>query len=162
MRKNALILVLLMISASLAGCVGSDDDDDGVMNNKDKCPNTPAGETVDYDGCSQTQHFSRWAVLIDELAFRPANWNITVGDLVSWSNLDGGRTHTVTADDGTFDSGNIAMDHQYEFRFNTVGTYSYVCSIHSSMTGTITVNAETTSGDTSGDGNTTTDDNSTT
>jgi hypothetical protein len=55
MRKNVLILVLLMISASLAGCVGTDDDADGVMNDVDLCPNTPTGETVDADGCSQTQ-----------------------------------------------------------------------------------------------------------
>jgi hypothetical protein len=32
-----------------------DDDSDGVMNNADLCSNTAAGETVDADGCSQSQ-----------------------------------------------------------------------------------------------------------
>lgn len=31
-----------------------DDDKDGVINELDKCPNTPAGHTVDANGCSKT------------------------------------------------------------------------------------------------------------
>jgi len=33
----------------------ADDDHDGVPNSTDKCPNTPAGEPVDSDGCSASQ-----------------------------------------------------------------------------------------------------------
>ncbi|WP_396632239.1 thrombospondin type 3 repeat-containing protein [Maribacter sp. R86514] len=32
-----------------------DDDNDGIINTNDNCPNTPAGETVDTNGCSQSQ-----------------------------------------------------------------------------------------------------------
>ncbi len=32
-----------------------DDDNDGVNNDLDQCPNTPDGESVDADGCSQSQ-----------------------------------------------------------------------------------------------------------
>ena len=32
-----------------------DDDSDGVMNDSDLCPNTPANESVDVSGCSQSQ-----------------------------------------------------------------------------------------------------------
>ena len=32
-----------------------DDDNDGISNTDDNCPNTPAGETVDTNGCSQSQ-----------------------------------------------------------------------------------------------------------
>ena len=32
-----------------------DDDNDGVVNNLDECPNTTVGEVVDKDGCSQSQ-----------------------------------------------------------------------------------------------------------
>jgi OOP family OmpA-OmpF porin len=31
--------------------IDGDDDRDGVLNSKDKCPNTPAGEAVNSDGC---------------------------------------------------------------------------------------------------------------
>jgi len=37
----------------MSGCSG-DDDDDGVPNHLDKCPNTPAGATVGVNGCEFT------------------------------------------------------------------------------------------------------------
>ena len=33
----------------------ADDDGDGVANDSDSCPNTPAGESVDSNGCSESQ-----------------------------------------------------------------------------------------------------------
>ncbi len=33
----------------------TDDDNDGVVNSEDSCPNTPTGETVDANGCSSSQ-----------------------------------------------------------------------------------------------------------
>tara|TARA_R110000868_G_scaffold12514_1_gene59778 strand:- start:3556 stop:5841 length:2286 start_codon:yes stop_codon:yes gene_type:complete len=35
--------------------VNNDDDNDGILNNEDTCPNTPTGETVNTSGCSQSQ-----------------------------------------------------------------------------------------------------------
>jgi plastocyanin len=52
----------------------------------------------------------------------------------------GASTHTVTADDGSFDTGNVAAGKQAELTApSTPGTYAYHCSIHSNMTGTLTV-----------------------
>ncbi len=34
---------------------GNDDDNDGVTNSNDLCSNTPYGESIDIDGCSQSQ-----------------------------------------------------------------------------------------------------------
>lgn len=34
---------------------GTDNDGDGVVNDKDDCPNTPAGAAVDQNGCSLEQ-----------------------------------------------------------------------------------------------------------
>ena len=34
----------------------SDGDSDGVVNNVDQCPETPVGDTVDAQGCSDTQN----------------------------------------------------------------------------------------------------------
>ncbi len=36
-------------------CGIEDDDNDGVINNIDTCPTTPTGETVDANGCSESQ-----------------------------------------------------------------------------------------------------------
>ena len=57
-RTLAVVIALLMTTVSLAGCIGGgngDDDGDEVMNDVDLCPLTPTGETVDANGCSQTQ-----------------------------------------------------------------------------------------------------------
>jgi OOP family OmpA-OmpF porin len=38
-------------SPAAAPAAPADDDQDGVVNNKDRCPNTPPGKTVDKNGC---------------------------------------------------------------------------------------------------------------
>lgn len=77
-------------------------------------------------------------VTIVNFAFSPATVNITVGGTVTWTNKDG-TTHTVTADGGAFDSGNLDSGKTFSFTFNQAGTFSYHCAIHPSMKATVTV-----------------------
>jgi plastocyanin len=77
------------------------------------------------------------ARIADE-AFSPANLVIQVGDTVTWSN-DDDRPHTVTADDGSFDSGNIDEGAAFSFTFTQAGTFSYHCDYHPDMQASITV-----------------------
>ena len=44
------------------------------------------------------------AVSIVDFAFQPASIEVPAGSTVTWTNT-GAATHTVTADDGAFDSG---------------------------------------------------------
>ena len=46
---------------------------------------------------------------------------------------------TVTADDKSFDSGNVTKGHTFSKKFTAIGSYSYYCKIHSFMKATITV-----------------------
>jgi plastocyanin len=78
-------------------------------------------------------------VSIASMAFSSSSLTVASGTTVKWTNNDA-ITHTVTADDGTFDSGNIAPGGTYSHTFSGVGTYAYHCSIHPSMKGKITVN----------------------
>jgi plastocyanin len=71
-------------------------------------------------------------------AFSPATLNIQVGTMVSWTNNDS-TTHTVTSDNGIFDSGNLAPNATFSYTFNTAGTFAYHCAIHTSMTGKVVV-----------------------
>jgi plastocyanin len=48
-------------------------------------------------------------------------------------------THTVTSDNGSFDSSALASGKTFQFTFSKPGTYTYHCSIHASMTATIIV-----------------------
>ena len=59
---------------------------------------------------------------------------------VVWTNNDS-VGHTITADQGAGPaSGVINHGETYAFTFNTPGTFSYHCSIHPSMKGTVIVN----------------------
>ena len=78
-------------------------------------------------------------VTIQGDAFTPSSITVKVGDKVTWINNDN-HDHTVTSDSGTFNSGNIANGSTFSFTFSTAGAYSYNCSIHTSMIGTIVVN----------------------
>jgi plastocyanin len=80
-------------------------------------------------------------VVIREMAFNPAQINTRVGEDVVWHFDDKGVAHTVTADNGSFDSGKRA-DGEFHMRFDKVGTYGYHCSIHPDMKGMVTVGRE--------------------
>jgi plastocyanin len=78
------------------------------------------------------------AVTIADFAFSPASLTINVGDTVTWTNNDS-ATHTATATDGSFDTGELAQGASGSITFDTAGTFNYICSIHPQMTGTIIV-----------------------
>ena len=78
------------------------------------------------------------AVSVANFAFAPATLTIKAGTAVTWTNNDT-TTHTVTADDGSFDSGHLSGSASFTFTFAKAGTFTYHCAIHSSMTATVTV-----------------------
>jgi plastocyanin len=73
-------------------------------------------------------------------AFAPRTVTVHVGDAVTWSNSDA-RSHTATADDGSFDTGTISKGASKSVTFSTAGTFGYQCSIHPTMTATVVVQA---------------------
>jgi plastocyanin len=77
-------------------------------------------------------------VSISNFAFVPGSVTAAPGDSVRWTNQDGTQ-HTVTADDGSFDSGILANGKVFTRAFSGTGTFAYHCSIHPDMTGTIVV-----------------------
>ena len=78
------------------------------------------------------------AVGVGDGFFSPASLTIAVGDTVAWTNGDD-SPHTVTADGGVFDSGNLDGGATFTFTFTEPGPYRYVCLYHEEMVGTITV-----------------------
>jgi LPXTG-motif cell wall-anchored protein len=78
---------------------------------------------------------------------------VNVGDTVTWSN-SGPTGHSATATDGSFDTGILQKGSSGSHTFTQAGTFSYFCTPHPFMKGTIVVQAAAsgdTGGDTSGD-----------
>jgi len=78
------------------------------------------------------------AVDISGFAFSQPDLQIAAGTTVTWTNQDSAN-HTVTSDDGAFDSGQLAQGDTYSWTFDTPGTYTYHCANHPNMTASVTV-----------------------
>ena len=71
-------------------------------------------------------------------AFNPPQLNVAPGTTVTWVNRDS-VAHTVTADNGLFDSGQLAPGASYPVVLDGAGTVSYHCKLHPEMRGSIVV-----------------------
>lgn len=78
------------------------------------------------------------AVDILDFNYLPANLKVKAGTEVTFTNSDK-FAHTVTANDKSFDSGNMDKDAKFTHTFDKAGTYKYFCAIHNSMTAVVTV-----------------------
>ncbi|MEQ8192377.1 MAG: SUMF1/EgtB/PvdO family nonheme iron enzyme [Candidatus Eremiobacterota bacterium] len=65
--------------------------------------------------------------ILDTGDFYPSSIPISVGDTLYWVNNDD-VVHTVTADDSSFDSGDIAAGAEWSRKFDTAGTFGYKCA----------------------------------
>jgi plastocyanin len=71
-------------------------------------------------------------------SYSPNPSEIKVGEVVTWVNEDS-AIHTVTSTDGTFDSDILRRGQTYNYTFDSVGEYSYFCTLHPDMVGRVTV-----------------------
>ena len=71
-----------------------------------------------------------YTVDIVGLAFDPADLTIEVGDTVTWTNDDPGMLHTITAVDGSFDSGFLNDGDTWSYTFAEPGEFEYFCTPH--------------------------------
>lgn len=102
----------------LAGCGAGQDPTTGPPDGDDP----DAGVTVD---------------IVDN-DFSPDSIEVAVGDTVVWTNT-GEVDHTVTFDEGGPDSGTMQPEATSSNTFGEAGEFSYVCTIHPTMQGTVTV-----------------------
>ena len=78
-------------------------------------------------------------VWIQGMAFNPATITVSVGTTIVWTNKDA-VTHNVTSNPVLFSSGAMSNGATFSYKFATAGTFSYICTIHPSMTASVTVN----------------------
>ncbi len=78
------------------------------------------------------------AVVIRNFAFGPPSLTMTRGTKLTVRNGDG-TLHTLTARNGSFDTGAIEAGTTGTVTLNQRGTFEYRCEIHTSMTGKLVV-----------------------
>ena len=94
-------------------------------------------------GCSPDSQSSEPAatVTVTGMAYQPADITVKVGDTVEWVFDDGGIPHDVAGEgelSGQLQS-DLLTEGTYSFTFETAGEFTYHCTPHPSMVGTVTV-----------------------
>jgi plastocyanin len=89
-------------------------------------------------GGAKAKKSSSTSVTMGDYFFSAASVTVNVGDTVTWHN-SGQAPHTATANDGSFDTGTINSGGSGSHTFNSPGTFSYICTIHPNMKGTVRV-----------------------
>lgn len=82
-------------------------------------------------------------VAMQNFKFNPQTITVNVGDSITWKNGDQ-TEHTATADDGSFNTDDVAAGGEKTLTFSKAGTFPYYCKYHGGpggkgMSGTITV-----------------------
>lgn len=84
------------------------------------------------------------SVQIVDFSYSPASLTVVPGTAITWTNT-GQQPHTVTSTAGSqqkgLSSGTLVPGKTYTVTLTTPGTYTYFCTIHPFMTGTIVVQA---------------------
>src|SRR5438094_1483742 len=94
-----------------------------------------AGEMKDADSASSMQN----TVEIKDFAFNPQTLTVKSGEKVTWINRDE-EPHTVVSVEKQFKkSSALDTDQTFTITAGAPGTYTYFCSVHPKMTGTIIV-----------------------
>ncbi len=80
------------------------------------------------------------AMQMSSMYYSPPTITVVLGvnNTVTWVN-DDSAPHTVTATDGSFNSGNMDPGQSWTYTFTATGTYNYYCTYHPWMKGTVIV-----------------------
>jgi plastocyanin len=76
------------------------------------------------------------AIRIQNFEYSPEPLVVDAGATVTVTNEDG-TVHTLTADDGSFDTGDLDGGATATIAITEPGTHRYFCDVHNYMTGTI-------------------------
>jgi plastocyanin len=94
-----------------------------------------AGDMKDADNTSSKQN----TIEIKDFAFNPKTITVKSGQMITWINRDE-EPHTVVSVEKQFEkSSALDTDQTFTITAGAPGTYTYFCSVHPKMTGTIVV-----------------------
>jgi len=148
MKNKGIVIAMVVILAAVAvgaflitNAKDKESPDNMNMTKQQMSASSAAKEKSASSSSSATQATATTSVTIQDFAFSPKTITVKVGDTVTWTNQDSVQ-HDVTADDPSdfAPSGSLLSKGQsYSFKFNKAGTYSYHCTPHPYMKGTVIV-----------------------
>jgi amicyanin len=113
-KKAVLLFILVVLNFCLAALGNETTNGAAVVDNKNK-------------------------IEIKDFAFNPPTITVKSGETITWINRDE-EPHTIVSVEKQFKkSPALDTDQQYTVTAGAPGTYSYFCSVHPKMTGTIVV-----------------------
>jgi hypothetical protein len=80
-------------------------------------------------------------VRVANFAFTPSHMVVPLGTTITWEIDQPDAPHNVVSLSGpvSFNSGDPVGRGTFKFTFTTAGTYTYECTVHTNMTGTVVV-----------------------
>jgi plastocyanin len=143
-----LCAVVVLTVLGVAGCGGGDDNGDSGSTTVTETTEagddsggstTEAGDDSGGNAPAPSGDAVRSAkVEIVDFAYDPDPVTVEEGGKVIWQNEDS-APHTATADDGSFDTGTLEEGKLKSENFKEAGTFTYFCSVHPYMHGTVEV-----------------------
>ncbi len=118
--------LLVAAGLAIAGC-GGDDGSAGA---------TASSSTTTTAASSPVEMTDK--VEIVDFTFAPETIEVPVDTKVTWTNSDT-SPHTATADDGSFDTGDLDKNDSAGITFNETGEFTYYCRFHPNMKATVEV-----------------------
>ncbi len=119
MGRKLSLLVLILLSIALSGCIGFEQPTNATQNQTTVAP-TPTPEFPVHEP-------STVFVKIRGSAFEPLELKIVTGTTVKWENFDDGR-HAINVNNVS--SQPFGKRESWSYSFNKTGTFEYNCSIH--------------------------------
>ncbi|MCA9388250.1 cupredoxin domain-containing protein [Candidatus Berkelbacteria bacterium] len=102
------------------------------------CSKQSAADTPTDSGTLESPISDQAQLTIKDFQFQPNKLVVKVGTVVGVANQDK-VAHSITADDGSFDTGLIDKGKSGSLTLDQAGTFTFHCTPHPFMTGTITV-----------------------
>lgn len=141
------IIAAVVLVGAVGGFIVMNKDDDSKATNTStqtsqsedmSSMGTPSSEQTTTD---ESENVSTSNVVMSNLDFSPAKISVKKGTTVTWTNRDNVQ-HDVNPDNPTNEfkkSPLFGKDGTYSVTFNTVGSFSYHCTPHPFMKGTVEV-----------------------
>jgi plastocyanin len=142
------VLIIVVLAAGVGGAYlfyknANKKADTAVQNNTSQ---QQAAENVDGsntpthpDDTSSTSTNQSNAVTIKGFAYSPSSITVKKGTTVTWTNQDSVEHNVVSEQEGGPKSDLLKKGGTFSFTFDKIGTFTYICSVHPQMKGTVTV-----------------------